>query len=185
MATFTWDGHDGSGWNLSIGATNLIKFAGSAYATKVIVGEYQDSTHIRTASGTDTDACTPIHLHNIKYTDSNQCSIDGAAAEAVTNILTTECIRINFSHGSSVATENAKFYAYSGGAYTTPPTDVTFQALEQGDSSWSNAEGSASALALDNQSAGTSHNFYIAMSASPESTGEKTAFVGRIELDYY
>ena len=185
MAAFTWDGHDDADWNFSIIATNLIKFCGAAFATKVIVGSFQEEMHIRTAAGTDTDACASPHLHNIMYVDANNCDIDGAGSEDVANILTTECIRVQFTHGSAVNTENAIFYAYDGTTTTTPPVGVTFHALEQGDAAWTNAEGSASAVSISNQGSSDTHNFYVAISATPESVGEKTSFSVRMELDYY
>jgi len=61
---------------------------------------------------------------------------------------------------------------------------VTFQAAEQGDSAWTNAEGSAAALTLTDQGAATSHDYFIAVSASPESVGLKSAFALRVELTY-
>lgn len=186
MASFEWAGYNGSDWTtFDISDTNLLKFAGADYDDKVVVGEYNDSFHIRTSSGDDSDACGSPHLTNLKYLTSSTVSIDGGSSVDVDTVLTTECIRIQFTHGSSVAIENAIFYVYDGTTTTTPPTGVTFQAFEQGDTSWTNAEGSASAVDLDNKSSSTEHNFYIGMSASPSSTGEKTNFAGRIELDYY
>jgi len=184
MATWTVTAHDGADWNFTISATNLIGFYGASYGDKITVGEYQDSMHIRTSAGTDTDACGSPHLIGIKYISSNQCDKGGGTINCNT-LLTTDCIKFNFSHTSSVATENGLFYAYDGNTVTSAPTGVTFQALEQGDTNWTNAEGQASGVSLGNQSASTSHDFYVAMSASPESVGEKTAFAVRAELTYY
>ena len=75
-------------------------------------------------------------------------------------------------------------YAYDGSTTTSAPTGVTFYAFEQGDSAWTNAEGSASAVSVNDDTASTSHDYYFGISASPESVGEKTAFKIRMELTY-
>jgi hypothetical protein len=59
---------------------------------------------------------------------------------------------------------------------TNAPTGVTFYALESGDAAWTNARVSRSALSIaDSTTPATSHDFYVAVSASPESVGVKSA----------
>lgn len=167
-----------------------MQFAGSGgFDSKVTVGAYNDTTHVKSNVGADdSSGNTPNNVKFISATggtggDSQADWGDGTEdLDQITNAEAT--LKINFSDASSVITESAIFYAYDGSTTTAVPTGVTFYAAEVGDTNWTNAEGSAAALALTDQSTGTSHDFYIACSASPESVGFKDAFELAIELTY-
>ena len=180
MATFTW--YLQGVTPTTIEATDILQFAGGSFDGAVNVGSYQDSTHVESSVGADDSSeNTP---NNVKYVASGTADW-GDGTEDLDQITEAEAnLKINFSHGSSVVTTEAKFYAYDGSTTTAVPTGVTFQAAEVGDSAWTNAEGSAAALTLNDNSTGTSHDFFIAVSASPESVGIKSAFSLRIELVY-
>ena len=63
-------------------------------------------------------------------------------------------------------------YAYDGTTTTNAPTGMTVQMAEVGDSAWTQAHGSGNALAIgDSTTPATSHNFYVAVSASPATVG--------------
>lgn len=181
MATYTWSLQGTS--PTTIDATDIVQFAGSGgFDTPITVGEYNDTTHVESNVGADdSSGNTP---NNVKYIASGTADW-GDGTESLTNMLTTEAtLLINFSDASSVTTTSHIFYAYDGSTTTAVPTGVTFQAAEQGDAAWTNAEGSAAALTVTDDTAATSHDYYIAVSASPESVGEKTAFTLRDELTY-
>lgn len=187
MATFTWYLQGVTPTELE--DTDKLQFAGGTFGAAVTVSEYQDSTHVEAAGGGDDSAAnTPRNVKFISQAgggggDSQADWGDGT--EDIDQITTAECtLKINFSHGSSVITENAIFYAYDGSTTTAVPTGVTFQCFEQGDINFTNAEGSGAAMSLDDNTTATSHDFYIGVSASPESVGLKTAFKMRIELTY-
>jgi hypothetical protein len=189
MATFVWTGQgtDGSN-NITIDASDKIGFYGSAFGNAITVGQYQDTTHNETSGGAhDCPNSNAVHLHNVKYLTGSTFALDGGSSETLngTNLTTAECtLKINFSHGSSVATSAATFWAYDGTTDSAVPTDVTFQCAEQGDTAWSNAEGSGAAMTLDDNTTSTSHDYFLALSASPESVGDKTAFALKIQLTY-
>ncbi len=172
MATFT---HYLQGsTDTTITSTDRLQFAGGTFDSAITVGEYNDSTHVK--DDTDSDKSSGNSPNNNKYGTISSWPIS-----------TGDCaLKINFSHSSSVETQNAIFYAYDGSDTTAGPSNVTFYAAEGGvSSSWTNAEGSGSALALaDNTSAATSHDFYLAVSASPDTVGTKTGNMYRIELEY-
>lgn len=167
---------------LSVDTDDKIWWSGASYGTNVIVGSYQDSTHI--SDSTDAHLCTTNHVNNTKYLTGSTASINGAGSSALP-IPTGSCgLKFNFSDAASVATSGASFYAYNGTTDTTAMAGVTFQAAQGGvSSSWVAANGSGSALTLANQSASTTHDFYIATSVSPTSTGQKTGSV-KITLTY-
>ena len=52
--------------------------------------------------------------------------------------------------------------------------ELLFKAAEVGDTNFTDAEGSGAALALEDQSTDTSHDYYIVVSSSPESAGLKS-----------
>lgn len=188
MATFTWT-LQGDTNPTTIEDTDVIRFAGGAFATPVTVSEYQDSTHVRASGGADdSDGNDPLNskfISNDGGTAGDGQGDWGDGTEDIDQITTAECpLKINFSHGSSVITSNAVLYAYDGSVTTNGPTDVTFWAAEQGDANWTQAEGSAAALEIADNTTATSHDFFFLISASPESVGLKSAFRIRIELTY-
>lgn len=185
-ATFTWELQGTSPTTIGALATDEIDFSGGTFGAKVVVAAYNDSCHVRTLPSTDkSSANTPRNNKFISATTADW----GDGTETNTNIIDSEAaLKVNFAHGSSVITENAIFFAYQQGAATTvPPVDVTFQAFESGDTNWINADGSGAALALADNGTSTSHDFFIAVSASPDAVGLKDSvgdFAIRMELDY-
>lgn len=180
MATFTWYLQGTS--PTEIEETDNLQFAGGTFDSAITVGEYNSSTHVENNGGTeDSSGNTP---NNVKYVASG--TADWGDGTEDLNLMTTDeaTLKINFSDASSVTTTENIFYAYDGSTTTEVPTGVTFYAAEQGDSAWTNAEGSAAALSIDDDTAATSHDYYIAVSASPESVGLKDAFTMRMELTY-
>lgn len=190
MATWTLTGQrtDGSS-TISVGATDRVWFnSGVNLTDNVVVSAYQDGTHVSDNADAHQATCGGAggHLNNIKYLTSTTISINGAgsvslAANVPTNV---QCpLKFNFSDAASVATSNGKFYAYDGITDTTAMVGATFQAIEKSNTTWVAANGSAAALNLINQSASTSHDFYIACSMSPTATGAKTGKI-KITLTY-
>lgn len=185
MATFTWTGQTTTSPtnDLAIGATDIVGFYGATFDTAIEVSSYQTTTHVENSS--NVHQCTTAHLSNTKYLGAALVDINGGGSEDVANILTSECaLKINFSDASSVTTTSNTFWADDGATSTAVPTNVTFQALEQGDAAWTNAEGSAAALTINDDTAATSHDYYIAVSASPEAVGDLEAFRLQIQLTY-
>ena len=187
MATFTWTLQGST--PTTIDATDIIQFAGATFDSPITVGAYNDSTHVESSGGAnDSDGNTPNNVKFISQSgggggDSQADWGDGTEdIDAITNGEAT--LKINFAHGTSVVTTGAKFYAYDGTTPATAPTDIDVRAFEVGDTNFTEAEGSGSALALDDNSAGTSHDYFIGVSCSPASVGEKTAFAFRMELTY-
>lgn len=196
MATFTWEVYaDTPAW-MSV-STNTIVFAGSGgISTPITVGSWQDETHLGSGDP-GTDQCGTNHVPNVKYVSGTQFD-GGGGTESLndTNLVATECtMRIEFTDASSVATSNARFYSFDGSTETNEAVGVEAYAFEQGvgASSWTQinddsgnigGDNSGERLALSDQSAGTEHYFYVAVSARPESVGSKTQFDFGIALTY-
>ncbi len=187
MATFLWELQGST--DTTIEATDKIQFAGGTFDSAIAITEYNDSTHVESSGGVDdSSGNTPNNNKFVSQTgggggDSQADWGDGT--EDIDAILEAECaVKINFSDASSVAISATKFYAYDGTTPATAPSNITVKAAEQGDTNFTDAEGSGSALDLTDQTAATSHDYYIVLSASPDTVGEKTAFAFRMELTY-
>lgn len=188
MATYTWTLQGTS--PTTIEATDLLQFAGAGgFDDPITVGQYNDTTHVESSVGAnDSNGNTPNNNKFISQTggtggDSQADWGDGT--EDLDQITDAECaLKINFAHGTAVAISSHVFYAYNGSSTATGPTDVDFRAAEQGDANFTQAEGSGSPVTVTDSASATSHDFYLAVSASPESVGEKTAFTLRDELTY-
>lgn len=185
MATWTLTSQLTTG-TLSVGATDRIWYNGASFGTNVVVAAFQDSTHITNSS--DVHQCTTFHVHNTKFIDSTHVSIDGGGSSVLaagTVPTTAQCgFKFNFSDAASVATNTGKFFFYDGTTDTNVMSGVAVQAGEGGQTTtWVAANGSGAALSLANQSAATSHDFYVFTAVSPTSTGAKTGAV-KITLTY-
>jgi hypothetical protein len=179
----------------TVGATDRVWFngVGGAFGTNVVVGSYQDGTHISSNADAHVAACTTGgHLHNTKFLTSTTMSLDGAGS-ANLSTLTTGSAPLKFVFdtsdlgGASVVTNSAKFYAYST-SDGTPVSGVTVQAGEAAvTSTWvsiGTTGGSAAGLSIADQTTATSHNFFLAVSVTPTSTGAKTTNVFKLSLTY-
>lgn len=186
-------------------AANTIVFSGTGgIAEPVTVASWQDETHVGNGDP-GTDQCGANHPNNVKYTATNSMELNGGANEAIndTNVTADECtLQVVFTHGSAVALTNVRFYAYDGTTTTTPAVGVDCVAFEQGESatSWTVINDETASGALTNGSIGgdnageradladspsaTDHTYYIAISASPETVGAKSAFDFGLALTY-
>jgi len=183
--TFDWKGHDGSGWNFTIGTTNVIGFYGSGgYGSPIQVGQYNDSMHIRTSTSDDTDACSPPHLTNLKYISDSEVSINGGAPVALTSVVQENMIRITVSSDTNIAIIGSRFYVYDGTNVDNPPPNVSFKSFKLGDTTWHQPHGRSNSMDCGTSTTpSTEHHFYIGMSLSPTATGASTLFVSRFEVD--
>jgi hypothetical protein len=204
MATFTWELYMGATPTWS-GISGTIVFSGSNtdLTQAITVANWNDGTH----DGTDdpgTDNCGANHANNVKWISSSEFDT-GGGTETIndTNLVATECtLRIHFNHSTAVAITNARFYCYDGSTVTTQATGVDVVCFESGrtETAWTVINDDTVAGALTNGSIGgdnsgerksladsasaTDHYWILAVSASPESVGDKTAFDFGCALTY-
>ena len=176
----------------TIGGTDKLQFAGSGgFDTRITVGSYNATSHVKSSGGTNlSSANTPKNNKFISQTGGtagkSQVSVSGGATVDLDTVTTANCVlKINFSDASSVVTTAASIYAWDGTTQANPPSGVTVKIAAQGSANFSTPAGSGSALALADQTAATSHDFFLVYSASPSSVGLKTAFATSIVLTYY
>lgn len=190
MATWTLTGQRTDGTStITVGATDRVWYTSGVNITdNVVVSSYQDGTHISDNADAHQATCGGAggHVNNLKYLSSTTVSINGAGSATLSGSVPTNAqmpFKFNFSDASSVATSAGKFYSYDGTTDATGMVGVTVQAIEKTNTTWTAANGSGSALTLANQSAATSHDFFVGASMSPTSTGAKTGKI-KITLTY-
>jgi len=183
-----------------------IGFYGTSFGSSVGVGQYQSTTFITDSNG----AIQGEQINNIQWAHPNSGSINGAAPVsllAIPNYLAT--LNMRFTNDTPVNTQNAKLRIYDRSSINNNPSGVTCKVAEivhpattqsvtgSGDSAWITPRGSSLVLDLAQSpgvsglyagggSAGvlsTDHDFYVAISPSPDSVGSKL-FALYFELEY-
>ena len=199
MATFDWLVYvDTPAWE-SVGS-NTIVFCGSLtdITVPITVGsDWNTGTHIGNGDP-GTDQCGSNHVPNVAYVSSTQFSLDGAATETLGDgtLLATECtLAVEFTDASSVAITSGRFYCFDSTTETTEATGVEAWAFEAqvAETEWSTVNDDSGDVGGDNagerldlvdRSAATTHTYYIAVSARPESVGAKGDFDFGVALTY-
>ena len=181
-------------------------FFGGAFAYSVAVGEWQESTFITDGNGTSQGP----QVDNIQYLNAMSGVVNGAssgiALTAIPNYLAT--LNPRFTHSSAVKTQNAKAYIYDRTSINNPASGVTTKLAElihpnttqtndgSGDATWNTPTGSSVVVNLTPSpgisgvspngpsTTATDHDWYLALSASPDSIGSKTQYGLFISLEY-
>ena len=182
MATFVWDGQIVTTGVSTILAAHKMSFFGTAFDSGIIVNDWQDKTFHENDSKVSQN-----ELHNCKYIGPNTINIDGGGDVALngTNLVEADCtLDLEFGHGSAVAITNCIFWIY-GSSESSDPTDVAVQACEQGDTAWTACGGAGTDLTLGDSGSSTEHHWFLGISISPTSIGEKdTEFTMKCSLTY-
>lgn len=185
MADFSWvaQGTDAASTNQTIGATDRLTFDRDSHGEAVKVGEYQDSTHVENSS--EVEQCSSVHINNTKYLTPSTVSVNGGASEALSGVAENECpLKITFSHPTAVTLSNVLFWVDNGSDDSTPPANVDFHCAEQGDGSWTEAEGVGNALSISDSPSATSHDFFLLLSCSPTAVADDAEMTMEISLLY-
>ena len=182
-------------------------FYGGGFGFSVEVAAFQDTTFITNGAGTSQGPQTD----NIKFKDVASGIINGAssgvALTAIPNYLAT--LNVRFTHGSVVKTQNAKLRIYDRTNINNNASGVTTKVAEiihfnqsqvdntgSGDATWNTPTGSSSimdlvaapgmsGLSINGPSTTEDrHDWYVAISASPDSIGSKTLYGLYIELEF-
>jgi hypothetical protein len=163
----------------TIDLTDIIQFAGAAFSDPVFFGSYNDSTHVELSIGADdSSGNTPNNNKFISQaggTGGDSQADWGDGTEDLDQITDAEAaLKITISEAFNVTVVDPVFYSYDGVTTTDPLTGLDVRAAEVGDANFTQAEGSAAALALaDSLTPATSHDFFIVISKSPTTIGLK------------
>lgn len=178
-ATFLWQLQGGTPTEIAFGDNDVLQFAGAAFNEPIFVGEYNDTTHVKDGND-DSDKSSGNTPNNNKFisqtggTGGDSQADWGDGTEDLDQITTAEAaLKINISDVSAFEVVNAVLYAYNGSNTAVAPVGVDVRVAEVGDANFTQAEGSASALALDDQTSNTSHDYFIVASIAPTAVGLK------------
>ena len=164
----------------TIDATDSIAFSGTAvFGTSITVDAYNGGTHVRSSVGADdSSGNTP---NNVKFisqdggTASDSQADWGDGTEDIDAILAAECnLTVTIGYGTNITVTDASIFAYDGTTEGTAPTETDVYCFERLDIVWTNIDGSAAAMALeDSTTPATSHVFYMGLSVKPTVIGTK------------
>ena len=191
-----------------IGSSGIGFFGSSGFGSSVAVGSYQDSTYITNSNGTIAGAL----LNNIKFSHPQSGIVNGLASPSgllltkITNAQST--LNIRFTHSTGVITQNAKLRIYDRSNINYPASGVTTKVAEiihpstsnsvtgSGSATWVTPGGSGTIMSLANSpgmsglspnGSGTvsdRHDWFLAISSSPDTIGSKTQYAMWVELEY-
>jgi len=173
------------------GGFNTVGFYGPGFGLSVKVGEYNETTYRTTEDGQTNGTALP----NLRYANTSGAYVGPSiiAAELVSVLNNESTIRVRLTTDSAVQTQNAEFRTFDKTSIDSAPSGVDVFSAEiinpsgtgTGDVNWTQIQGSGTVLGLDDQTtASTEHNFYIALSATPTSIGEKTNFAFYFQAEF-
>lgn len=190
----------------NLSGSGLGFFGAGGFGYSVAVGSWQDTTFITNGAGTSQGP----QVDNVQYLNSMSgvvgSSSSGIALTAIPNYQAT--LNVRFTHTSAVQTQNALVYIYDRTSINNPASGVTTAVAEiihpsltqvndgSGDVTWSFLEGTGVTLSLIDSpgisgqrpngasTSETDHDWYLAISASPDSLGSKTLYGLYVSLEY-
>lgn len=178
----------------NLSGSGLGFYGSSGFGNSVAVGAFQGSTFITDSNGTiQGNPCD-----NITWAHANSGIVNGAGPYDLTHIpnqLAT--LEIRFTNTTAVTTQNSEVRIYDRSNINNDPSGVTCYVAElihidpvvgaggSGDSAWIQAHGSGLTVSMTNSpgisgfspngasTSDTTHSWYCALSASPDSIGTK------------
>ncbi len=194
--TFTVNNLAGSG----------LGFYGASFGASVAVGAFQTTTFITNSNGT----IEGPQVDNLKWTHNASGGINGAASVKLINIpnyLAT--LNIRFNHATAVKTQNGSVRIYDRADIDVPPVGLQARVAEiihpdltqvgdkgSGDTTWIWASGVDNIVPIvsspgvsgespsSTNTTDSQHDWYLAISASPDSIGSKTEFALYVTIEY-
>jgi len=194
-------------WNIDASGSGLGFYGATGFGASVPVGQWQGTTYVTDGNGTIQGPMAS----NVKWIHANSGQLTGSVdlpLRYIPNYQST--LNIRFTHGSAVQAQNVIMRIYdrnninvAASGVTTKTAEIVHPSVSQavlgsGDASWRTPAGSGVTQAL-HQSPGESghyagagssvhesvrHDWYLALSASPNSIGSKTAYGLYCSLEY-
>lgn len=206
--TFYIDNGGAGDFDIATGGSGLGFYGGGGFDYSVSVAAYQENTYV-----TDSDGVTEgPQANNVKYLDSGSGEIPVGVQLPVIRIPNAKCtLNPRFTNDSAVQIQNAELRIYDRASINNPASGVTTRAYEclhpdtstsvdgSGLTTWTTPAGSGtilsladspgvSGLAAGNGSSSTAsdtrHDWYVCLSARPDSIGSKTQYGLYVSLEY-
>ena len=181
--TIDWFGGDAANEILPAesGASDTLGFFGANFGFSIRVGEWNNTNFVTDDIGTTNFGQVP----NLRWANTSGAYV--ASELTATELLEVDnseaTLRIRLQTDSAVGTQNSAFRAFDRVSIANFPSGVTVNAAEiikpdpvrgSGDTSWTTIAGTGD-LNFDDQVAASSvHSWYVGVTVSPDSIGEKT-----------
>lgn len=193
--TLTWRGGDAINQIVAAesGNNDTLGFFGANFGYSIRVGEYNNTCYVTNDNGTTNYGQVP----NLRFANTSGAYV--ASELTATELLEVNqdeaTLQITLVNDTAVQTRNTAFRAFDRSNINSNPSGVTIYSAEvekasvgvrgSGDVSWKSIFGSGSILTLDDHlySSGT-HRWYIGLTATPLSIGQKTQIGFYFETEF-
>ena len=201
----------GFDYDLKLGGSGLAFFGNAGFGSSVEVGAYQGTTFVSDGAGTTKGAQSQNIKYLNPGSGILGAASSGIGLKAIPNYQAT--LNVRFTHTSQVKTQNCELRIYDRTNINNPASGVTTKVAEiihprvtqfatgSGDDTWISPKGSgvvakfASSPGVSGFYAGDGvtvistkqsvrHDWYAAISASPDSIGNKTQYGLFFSLEY-
>lgn len=201
----------GFDYDLKLGGSGLAFFGDAGFGSSVEVGNYQGTTFVSDGAGTTKGAQSQNIKYLNPGSGILGAASSGIGLKAIPNYQAT--LNVRFTHSSQVKTQNCELRIYDRTNINNPASGVTTKVAEiihprvtqfatgSGDDTWISPKGSgvvakfASSPGVSGFYAGDGvsvistkqslrHDWYAAISASPDSIGNKTQYGLFFSLEY-
>lgn len=166
------------------GGLNTVGFFGASFGFSIRVSEFNNTTFRTNANGTTDGAQLP----NLRFANISGTFVgpDIVAKELLDVEQSETTLKITLTTDNPIKTQNTNFRAFDRISINNDPSGVTIRAAEMrkssptvrgsGNINWLVVAGSGSVLGMFDQTtaASTTHDWYVGLTASPNSIGEKT-----------
>lgn len=208
MASIDFYVYTGSDFDLSLAGSGLGFYGSGGFGSSIAVGEWQDNTYVTDGNGLTQGP----QDNNVKWRHANSGEVAGATVlnlQYIPNYQAT--LNPRFVHTTDVLVQNVEARIYDRYNINVGATGVTTKAAElihvsvsqvvqgSGDPAWITPAGSAVPVPLaqspglsglyagngtDSLVADDRHDWYLSLSASPDSVGSKTQYGLYVSLEY-
>lgn len=190
VASISWRGGDGVNQIVPAesGANDTLGFFGANFGYSIRVGEYNQTSFVTTDDGSANHGQVP----NLKYANTSGAYVASElTATELREINNDEAtLQITLTNDAAVQTRNTSFRSFDRSNINNNPSGVTIYAAEilkdqvsvrgSGDTSWTSIYGSGAPLTLEDHLYGSgTHRWYLGLTATPNSIGQKT------QIGYY
>lgn len=206
--TFYIDNGSAGDFDIATGGSGLGFYGDGGFGYSVSVGSYQDNTFVTDANGIEQGP----QAHNVKYLNASSGEIPTGIELPVIQIPNAKStLNVRFTNDTAVQVQNAELRIYDRTSINNAASGVTTRAYEclhvdtdtevegSGLTTWTTPSGSGtildladspgeSGLAAGNGSTSTTtddrHDWYVCLSARPDSIGSKTQYGLYVSLEY-
>jgi hypothetical protein len=208
MASLDFYIEAGGDFDIDMAGSGLGFYGSGGFGTSVAVNDWQETTYVTDGNG----LVQGPQAQNVKWTHANSGEVDGSVnlpLSWIPNYQTS--LNVRFTHGTEVKVQNVEARIYDRNNINVGASGVTTRVAEiihpsvtqeaggSGDSAWIEAAGSGVTVTMadspgmsgyyagdgdDSTREDTRHDWYLALTASPDSIGSKTQYGLYVSLEY-